>query len=486
MALPLALIAAPVILGLVNSVISSIPPLKRLLDFSLNHRFPNNIPDPLILADLVNKRLLGFDQYHQRMKQWGYNIQETNLYMDYTRQWLGILDYVSLYRRGLITKAELDDQAFKHKMDEVTIDQLLKASEFLPGATDLVRFAVREVYSPEIISDFGLFDEFPQKFADEAKKIGVTEEQAKNYWGAHWILPSLTNGFEMFHRRVIDKQQLDLLMRTQDIMPFWRDKLTQISYNTLTRVDVRRMYSVGVLDEEGVYESYLDFGYSPKNARLMTDFTIRYENDEFSGLTRATVISSYVDDIIDRETLTRYLRGLGYTDSVVDFWLANADYDKTVEQIKQFTDSLTDAYRLGKLSLGDVQNQLLSNDLPATYIDRVVRQLVELKAKDAKLPTKSDVVDWLKKHIINEDDFNRYMLLIGYTPNDIINYLSEIAIDENTEDRRFLSDTVYQRWLKNNIISQQSFERIMQSKGVANEDIIALIAEVEAQKNEVG
>ena len=52
----------------------------------------------------------------------------------------------------------------------------------------------------------------------------------------------------MLHRGVIDTAELDMLLRAQDVMPFWRDRLTAIAYRPLTRVDVRRMYKQGVLN----------------------------------------------------------------------------------------------------------------------------------------------------------------------------------------------------------------------------------------------
>ena len=84
-------------------------------------------------------------------------------------------------------------------------------------------------------------------------KAGLPEEQARNYWAAHWELPSAQMGYAMFQRRIIDHETLVMLLKSLDIMPFWRDKLIEMSYNPLTRVDVRRMYGLGVLSEEEVY-----------------------------------------------------------------------------------------------------------------------------------------------------------------------------------------------------------------------------------------
>ncbi|GAH82476.1 unnamed protein product, partial [marine sediment metagenome] len=145
----------------------------------------------------------------------------------------------------------------------------------IPPVADIITMAVREVFTPEIAARFGQYEDFPAPLEEWGLKKGLSKEWSERYWAAHWALPSATQGFQMLHRGVIDRDDLDRLLRAQDVMPFWRDKLTQIAFRPLTRVDVRRMYKEGVLDEAGVYEAYLDHGYAEENAKRMTEFTIR-------------------------------------------------------------------------------------------------------------------------------------------------------------------------------------------------------------------
>jgi len=136
--------------------------------------------------------------------------------------------------------------------------------------------AVREAFTPEIAARFGQYQDLPPDFVEWVGKKGLSKEWAERYWAAHWSLPSPQQGFEMLHRGVINEGDLNMLMRALDIMPFWRDKLIQIAYRPLTRVDVRRMFALGVLDVSGVRKAYTDLGYNDYNADLMTDFTIKY------------------------------------------------------------------------------------------------------------------------------------------------------------------------------------------------------------------
>ncbi len=146
----------------------------------------------------------------------------------------------------------------------------------IPPVADIITMAVREAFTPAIAARFGQYQDLPSEFVDWVGKKGLSKEWAERYWAAHWSLPSPQQGFEMLHRGVIGEADLNMLMRALDIMPFWRDKLIQIAYRPLSRVDVRRMFALGVLDVSGVRKAYTDIGYNEYNADLMTQFTIRY------------------------------------------------------------------------------------------------------------------------------------------------------------------------------------------------------------------
>ncbi len=146
----------------------------------------------------------------------------------------------------------------------------------IPPVADIITMAVREAFTPDIAARFGQYQDLPPEFVEWVGKKGLSKEWAERYWAAHWSLPSVQQGFEMLHRGIIGTNDINMLMRALDIMPYWRDKLIEMAYRPLTRVDVRRMYALGVLDVSGVNKAYRDIGYNEYNANLMTNFTIKY------------------------------------------------------------------------------------------------------------------------------------------------------------------------------------------------------------------
>jgi len=474
----LAMTAIPLFLRALNI------PGGRMAEYAQNRVSPNLIPDIFSLIDMYNKNIISEDDYFDNAQRLGYSKFWAHELIATSKQLLTAGDYIHSWRRGIIDENTLDLKLQNLKVYEHDREILKKVSQFFPTPSDLVQFAVREVYSPEIVKKFGQDQDLPDKFLEEAGKAGMSEEQARNYWASHWELPSILQVFEMLHRRVIDQDTLNMFLKAKDVMPYWRDKLTQISYNPLTRVDVRRMYSVGVLDREGVKNSYLDIGYDDQNAELMTEFTIRYENDSMEGLTRATVVNAYKDSIISREELSEYLKGFGYTDEVVEFWLNNADYERTLEEIKLYKDDLIQLFKKGAVSIDDIRNFLLAEDLPATYIDRVIAEAITLKAERTKVPTKEDISNWLVAGYIDEDYFVEKMRLLGYQDQDIQIYLTVLAEGRNTSARKFLTVDVYLRWYASGIMRENQLIETLSAMKIRREDIDKMIGEIGAMQNE--
>lgn len=170
----------------------------------------------------------------------------------------------------------------------------------LPTMSDAVRMELREVFRPEYRPELVDDEPISEDFETLAAQMGYSKTQAENYWGAHWDLPSRTQGYTMYHRlrpaiqidadgnvvptggkyslpatysNPFELADLNSLLKRQDVLKRYRAQLVQIAYKPFTRVDVRRMYRAGVLDFEEVIAAYLDAGYAPDKALKMAKFT---------------------------------------------------------------------------------------------------------------------------------------------------------------------------------------------------------------------
>lgn len=470
--------------GLANMILGIYPPMSMKYSKFTNRVDPQMIPT---IGDLIQMRARGLiskKTYELRALENGFPETFSNFYYEAGKSLLAATEYITLFRRGHIDHDELAERWKELRFREDELEPALKVSEFFPSPGDLISFAVREVYSPDVLAKFGQMQDIPERFLQEAEKAGLPREQAANFWAAHWELPSPQQGFEMLHRRVIDESTLNVLLKALDVMPFWRDKLIAISYNTLTRVDVRRMYGMGTLDRDGVYNAYLDFGYSPDNAELMTQFTIAYESQETAGISRANVIDAYKKDLISQEDVREWLTAFGYTGEIIDFWVDVAEYEKAVLEIESDTVELVNQYRLGAITLEQVRSELSARDLPAPFIQSTIATAVKEKSKKMKLPTRTDLEQWLELEIMDEEEYTDYMKNLGYREDDIVLYLTQIELEKEIIKPRYLTEKVYQRWFKREMISEATFRSIMIKKGIQEQDIVNLILETQEPENE--
>ncbi len=339
------------------------------------------------------------------------------------RKIIDVSDLRTIYYRANKTDTWLKEELSKIGYNDQAISDLKEIFPYFPQVQDLITFAVREVYSPGIRSEYGLDDDFPSEFADQALKQGVTLEQAKNYWASHWILPSIQMGYEMLHRDVINTDQLKTLMRTQDIMPYWREKLIDISYNPLTRVDVRRMYNTGTLGEAEVLEAYKAVGYNDKNARLMTDFTKNFYQPAEKRLSRTDILDGYKRKFLNESEATQLLEFLGYDPDEIMFYFAKVDHKEAEEDKKEVISLVKDMYKKGIINDNEAISQLNTGGVEMAEIKYYIDKWAVSKISKPAKPAKEDLKAWLIGKIVSRETYVEEMRSLGYADKYINNYL---------------------------------------------------------------
>lgn len=297
----------------------------------------------------------------------------------------------------------------------------------IPPVADIITMAVREAFSPEIAVKFGQYQDFPPDLETYAGQKGLSKEWAERYWAAHWALPSAQQGFEMLHRGVIDRTELDMLLRAQDVMPFWRDKLTRIAYRPLTRVDVRRMYKEGVLNEGEVYESYLEQGYDDKNAIRMAEFTVKQTLSSLSKFTSSDIIKAFTNRMIDRGEATTLLGDIGIRPADANYIVSTAEY----KRLWAFTDdqiaAIRNLYKKRIYTDSNVRDKLAGLNLPAEQINVLMQQWYYDKIEELDSTwTTAQTLKFLKRDLITPARARQELYLNGFTDERVDVYLRDL------------------------------------------------------------
>jgi len=297
----------------------------------------------------------------------------------------------------------------------------------IPPVADIITMAVREAFTPEIAAKFGQYQDFPDDLEKYGAMKGLSKDWTQRYWAAHWALPSPQQGFEMLHRGVIDHSELNMLLRAQDVMPFWRDKLIQIAYRRLTRVDIRRMYREGVLDERDVLESYLEHGYNLENAERMTEFTIKQTLATLSKFTSGDIIKAFASRMISKGDAIGLLRDIGIRAEDAGYIVSTAEY----KRLWAFTDDqiagIRNLYKKRVYDINQASDKLARLNLPADQITVLMQQwhYEKIEELDATWTT-AQTLKFLKRKLITPDRARRELNLNGYTDERIEIYLRDM------------------------------------------------------------
>jgi len=294
----------------------------------------------------------------------------------------------------------------------------------IPPVADIITMAVREAFTPEIAQRFGQYEDYPPDLEKFAAQKGLTKEWSQRYWAAHWSLPSANQGFDMLHRGLITITELDMLLRALDVMPFWRAKLTGIAYRKLSRVDIRRMYNLGVMTETEVYDAYSELGYNERDAKRMSTFTVKQTLATQSKFTAANIISAYSKYMINRDEARSLLLSIDVRSENINLILTSADYKRSWELTDSRIDAIRNLYKKEVYTADTARAELLKLDLPAVRVDNLMNTwYIDIKDEPVRNWTTAQTLSFIKDGLITPARGKTELVNIGYDDEHINIYL---------------------------------------------------------------
>lgn len=324
-----------------------------------------------------------------------------------------------LYLRKILSVDKMYERMRELGFTDTRIQELVQGWELIPGPQDLFWMVGKEAFEPDIIEMLGLGDEFPADQVEWLQKQGISEWWAKKYWAAHWDQPSIQMGFEMLHRGVIEWDVLDTLFKTIEMPPYWREKLTEIAYRPYSRVDVRRMHDMGVLDESAIFKAYTDIGYDATKAQKMTEFTIKYNQQNDKELTKSQIIRSYISGLIIRQDAKDMLITIGFPDTLAEYNLILAEFERDMDYQDDVIKNIGD--RFSKLLIGETEarSKLNQLNLPSTQLELLIDKWKLSMYTDTAMVSKTDTEKFYLSGYIERDNYYTRLRRLGYAPVDI-------------------------------------------------------------------
>lgn len=327
----------------------------------------------------------------------------------------------------------------------------------IPGSSDLIRFAVREAFTPELVQKFGYAKEFPREILPWMEKQGYgqptgiprppgsTDNTGRPmvgiatwsdlFWWSHWELVSVTQASEMFFRLYttsrygpspylrlsppFEQADFDDLLKALDYPTYWRRRLQATLYRPITRVDVRRMHAIGILGPAEVYHAYRAQGYDDINADALTRFTIKLnepkEAKELKVYTEQKICSLYTDGIITTKQATDLYVSLGFKPERIAQLAAKCQLEAKQRLVRESVRYIREGFLTGEIDEDATRAALIRLGLTLEKINEYLDLWLLLLRYKYKRPNTEMLIQWYLDGIIDEREFIMRLFHLKYT-----------------------------------------------------------------------
>lgn len=355
------------------------------------------------------------------------------------------------------------------------------------------------------------------------------------YWAMHWRLISPEQLFRMHHLlranrldryrkrgwnvNEVDNEFVKRLLRMQDYPPGLRDYLAAIAFQPLRLVDIRNTLMLGLQDRDWAYEQFLDRGLHPDDANVSADLAIRQVEERKKAPVRQLernaqinflrgVLDAYRVGLTTRDNARTQLVDSGVSGESADLWLQTIDGRFRIRTINQTLRYIRERYINGEIP----DDALVSELQRAGIRDPRTQDYANLwrmeRSQRSRIATTSQIQGWVRDGLMSFAEGHERLQNLGWAQADRLLLLADVnqdilrtqqraaaAADRTrkaqarelerlaqrsqattsriqTELRRLTPMGKLQKWLKEDLISQQFFQTRASAMGYSNESIL--------------
>ena len=347
---------------------------------------------------------------------------------------------MTLMYRGQINDQHFFERMKRYGLNVIEASRELRAAAELPGVQDMVRFVVKEGFSPELIEDLTQGEPVPERFVTELERRGLSSFWAEVYWRTHYDEMSRGDAEEAFHRLnptalehktatlerlgftkdqiVFDEEFLTRIYKLNDIFPGLRPRMLMLSYKPIARIDVRRLEDFDFLPDEELEFRNQEIGYSPEDSKLLSTW-VRINN------TLKDVIPQLRRVEINFDQAMALLVEAGATVELATKIINRKKPAIKKERVAKEKDitkvQFEDGFEFGMLDRDEYKDGLLGlnyDEDEAEYLISLTEFKMDMKVKKKKATeknlTKSDILTQFELKLINESDTEEKLVSIGF------------------------------------------------------------------------
>ncbi|NMC33938.1 MAG: hypothetical protein GYA36_15960 [Veillonellaceae bacterium] len=497
MALPILSMLGGTLIGGAISLLAFGTGVGDIVNVKLNQGFQAKVLSAAELIRCYLKGVISETQFYEEMTKVGLNRDNARRLAESTPDGLNTTEILTLWFRyggtdetvWNITEQWLKDRFSESGLNLQRQKEIIEANRPVPSLQDIITFAVRDVFESEQVEQGKLMAGVPDVYLSECRKRGLDETDAKYYWAAHWNLPSLTQVYEMFHRlypgsgypEPFTEADMDIFFNLADIAPGYRNKLKQISYQPLTRVDIRRMWRTGFYQSQPnpvqrLIHDHRQLGYSPEDAQRLANYVMQTEGSGRKKLTYSQIVNFYINNIWgddSKETALKELENLGYSSTYAEKILTYIDLKNITSEEKTVIEGIKEKYLNGVIETeAELRTALFKVPLEASAVNKYIKDFQSLSEKRKSRLSKAEAVKLYQAELITASEFRTLLEYQGYIAKDIDLLLKYYGKGRAEDQKLPLKDDIIS-WIESEFIDEYGFIYYMRKIGY-NDELILL------------
>jgi len=402
---------------------------KIPLGYFYNSMFTPKLPTTSEAGEFWRRALISDDEFLQICKYQGFNDEWARKFLETKKELPSVDQGIRMYWRGVLTDDDLKklihDLGYRDKYAE----GFYVLREALPSPSDLVRFVVREVAL--MPKDYPT----PEFFIDAMRKWGYSDYWARAYWWSHWELPAFGQLQDAYFRGIITEEELKKFIQWHDYSPTPRPGISksdlEIMYQLIFRMpdklDARFMRRWGIIDTEthkellkmtGLHPDWLDRVALGEKMQLLID-----ERSEAKRVFKDQLLWG----MISMEIYRAKLKEIMFTDEEISLAALAAEESFKVRLLKDAIDALKYNYRLGRITLEELQIGLVNLGLSPERVEKLVAveqaRAIETRRENLEdsiyIYGRPTVIRRYKEGLLTDSELETELKMIGYTDRQI-------------------------------------------------------------------
>lgn len=359
----------------------------------------------------------------------------------------------------------------------------------LPGPSDVVHFAVKEAFSPDVANPLKLYDEFPQAIMPFMKGHGLAWETdmdivangverkatiADLHWASHWTPISPQQIIGMFHIlrpnrlqryraagvnvTAVDMMDVQRWLRVNDYPPTVRDNLAALSFTPLRLVDIRSALTLNwrLANEPGFaagmpaamqarirpwnrawgIEQFRDRGVLPEDANTQVDLVYSAAAARLFAPAQAAsrtavrkavnvILQIYHAGISDRQVARNGLLTLGITAAAADVFLDIEDARIRMEDTAAMIRGTRRGLMSGAITEIDARSRLVQAGMRPDYVQTIVDRWLTELLDNRRHATTERIQRWVAEGRMTPEEGRRRLTNLGWNDADLVLLIQE-------------------------------------------------------------